>query len=485
MMGFSNERKEITIMNKHYKMEFIICFISLVIIVPFIFYLIYNNYDNKEIGENSSQEQERKEIIKLYTTDLFDPILTNAVELFNERNENYQIEVTGCSGRRNEKGEWREPEEVLEIEIKKQGKPDILYWDSSYSNSLLLRKYIRKGMLADLYPFLKRDGELSDKIYDKKILKASMIDGKLYQLPDTFELKVLLGNKKMMGDKDSWTMKEMLSLYKELPESFMYMTDISKENYIGDVFCYQQLDYIDRDTGKFDVKTEDFKNILRFAKYLPDKEADISCSSKWTKEKMIPKGQLLLTRQTINNGNDIKQYEKIYKKAGGCNILSYPSINGSNGILMDVFMIPFVILEDSKYKEQAWEFLCLAESKEGKKKLEQMEKDGKITRTWYFSAKKKALKKGLKQYKKEKRKKIKALLRRVGRIRTEYDFKYPLRYSIYGDNKEKPEDGQIETEEIVRIIQDNAKEYFDGKETVEKAVKKIQKNLEKFYKEKR
>ena len=40
-----------------------------------------------------------------------------------------------------------------------------------------------------------------------------------------------------------------------------------------------------------------------------------------------------------------------------------------------------------------------------------MEKDGKITRTWYFSAKKKALKKGLKQYKKEKRKKIKALLR--------------------------------------------------------------------------
>lgn len=427
--------------------------------------------ESSKIEENrEKKEAEEKIIVNLYT-DSFD--CKEFVDAFNRQSEKYQIEITIYQSQEYYKDEdWEEiiertknsngrlayhqPEEVMERDIKneRQPEPDILYW----TDSGLIKRYGRKGYLEDLLPMLGKEREL----YKKDILEASMINGELYQLPETFYFYVLIGNKKMMGDKNSWTMEEMQSLYDGLSESFMYMMDITKERFIGDAFSYQQSDFIESRSGEFHVETKDFINILKFAKQLPNEEADIYCSSKWTKEKMIPKGQLLLQRGPIGDEESISYYQKRYQEVGGYNILSYPSIE-NDGLLIDVMMFPFAIPKDSKNKEAAWELIQFVVNEH----IKSVEEDRHDTR---FFCQKRLLKESLKRYKKENRRVVKSLLKRIGRIRTRYDFDY-----LGSSDKE--------SEEIVHIIVHNAEKYFRGKETVEEAAKTIQRKLEKWQKQ--
>ena len=53
-------------------------------------------------------------------------------------------------------------------------------------------------------------------------------DGKLYGLPMSISLNTVIANKSMVGNRDSWTVEEMVDFIKNLPEGVEFMTGMTQ-----------------------------------------------------------------------------------------------------------------------------------------------------------------------------------------------------------------------------------------------------------------
>ena len=53
---------------------------------------------------------------------------------------------------------------------------------------------------------------------------------------NSFNIQGLISGKKMIGDREGWTVKEMMEMYKAMPKGSVFMTDMSREG-----FCYNMI----------------------------------------------------------------------------------------------------------------------------------------------------------------------------------------------------------------------------------------------------
>ncbi len=228
--------------------------------------------------------------------------------------------------------------------------PDIL--DVSYGISK--DALIKKGLFLDIYPFMEQDKEIKKEDFIPSVLSTMEVEEKLYFLPYSFNIQGLISGKKMIGDREGWTVKEMMEMYKAMPKGSVFMTDMSRQGFCYNMITRQLNEYIDWNTGKVDFNNDDFIELVEFSKSLP-KEEELQYDDDMVV--LRNEGKLFLESFYLQDPVDIIGYEKTYKKQKGYQILSYPSSDKSNQLSMGGLGSMLAITKQCKEAEGAWEFI--------------------------------------------------------------------------------------------------------------------------------
>lgn len=182
---------------------------------------------------------------------------------YNRSNDQYKIVVKEYN-MYNTYDDWQAGYTQLNNDIISGNMPDILITDN-----LPVEKYISKGLLADVGRLIERDDELAGTEFMQNVFDAYSVNGKLYYVIPSFRVQTMIGKRSLLGERNSWTMKEMQDLAATLPEGTLMMGDMTRDSFMSTAMRYCGNDFVDVSTGKCDFESEGFIALMEYAKELP------------------------------------------------------------------------------------------------------------------------------------------------------------------------------------------------------------------------
>ena len=263
---------------------------------------------------------------------------------FNKENKDYRIELTDYS-------HYENPAIQLSLDINSGKIPDILCIES-----LPVSQYIQKGLLTDLYPFMEKDSEVRKEDFIESILKSVEVDEKLYFMGSSFTMRSLIGSKKNLGDIETLTFADMTKLYNHMPKKGKFMINMTKEKFMETMLHERLEDYINWTTKEISFNSPEFLHLLEFANHFPQK-IDENYDNQENIPNMVENGTLILDNCWVYGLDNIQMYAKMYKKAGGFQIVSYPSKEENTGLSIAFDGLAMAITKQCKEKNGAWEFI--------------------------------------------------------------------------------------------------------------------------------
>ncbi|MBO4748730.1 MAG: extracellular solute-binding protein [Lachnospiraceae bacterium] len=317
------------------------------------FYALINNWNagTSELAMLTKMRTEdvvKRETITvgvLYT----DQSLNQKILQFNKSNDKYRVTVKTYLDENN----WSETSYEDAITtltndlIAKKG-PDIL--DLS---ALDVQNLAKKGVLEDLAPYLAKSSVLNKEDFLDRIIQLGTYDGKLVSLASSFTLETLTGKTSLVGDREGWTVSDMIALKKAYPKSQLFEYE-SKEQILSILLLMVNIDhFVDRENNTCKFDTPEFKEILEFANMFPA-DIDYEAPRRLTPY-MLADDSLLLNMTWFYGFRDI-QSELAYFDGAPVTFIGFPNYVGSNGCVLNL-NDSYGINAASSKKDAAWSFL--------------------------------------------------------------------------------------------------------------------------------
>ncbi|MDE6518654.1 MAG: extracellular solute-binding protein, partial [Acetatifactor sp.] len=132
---------------------------------------------------------------------------------FNKASDRYRITLKDYSVY-NTSEDWMAGQTRLNSDIVNGQMPDIMLLGdmSSYGN------YVSKGLLADIGSLLEADPELGKLEYLQNVWDAYSVNGKLYAVVPSFNVRTMAAKKSLVGEPQSWTMADVETVLATMPE---------------------------------------------------------------------------------------------------------------------------------------------------------------------------------------------------------------------------------------------------------------------------
>ena len=234
-------------------------------------------------------------------------------------------------------------------------------------SQLPYQQYAAKGLLEDLTPYLDSDPDYSKEELVQSIIKAAEVDGKLYNLMSGFYVNSIIGSPDVVGTETGWTMAEMQDIINQHPEADMPFGMYTGRESIMQVFCSLNMDdYMDWSTGECHFDSEEFKNLLEFAKSFPSDEqmqSDMENSEWIDPAVLIREGRQLFSMFSASDFSDI-QYDK-HNFGGKITFKGIPCADKKGNIAF--FRGGLAMTTSCKNKDGAWQFMRSLLSDEAQK----------------------------------------------------------------------------------------------------------------------
>lgn len=308
-----------------------------------------SNIELALIDKKKYSESKQKKRLTLAGTYLNQEIKEEILK-YNKNSNDYHIDIKSYST-------YDDPQKQINLDIISGDVPDIIEM-SGLSKSM----YIKKGILADMTPFIEKDEEIKKEDFVDSVTSTIEHDGKLYYLPTSFTITALAGPKKIFNGMEGWTYEEMQEKYKNMPKDGVFKQGMTSEWFIQNMLSSQMKEFIDFETGEVNLNSKEFINMLEFSKnfqtseqYLKDME-----ENGWKTPDiygLIKSGKLLLNDIYLYDFSDIQINEKLYKSQGGFDIISQPSKDKNNKLSMGTSDACLAISEKCDDKEGVWKFL--------------------------------------------------------------------------------------------------------------------------------
>ncbi len=224
------------------------------------------------------EEPEEPEVIVL-TYAILSPknVKKGAIDKFNSLHKgSIRIETRDYT-RRSEDG--KQGADLLMVELATGKVPDII--DLGTDDQLCQLPYRQlavKGYLEDLWPYIENDPALGRDRVMECFLRPAEVNGGLYVLYDTVELRTLMGAESVVGDRTSWSLEEMLETFNSLPNGDKIMDCLvsgrlkpSMKNYLlNTILCGFINLFVDFDSGQCYFDGQLFRDLLEFINNTPD-----------------------------------------------------------------------------------------------------------------------------------------------------------------------------------------------------------------------
>ena len=126
-----------------------------------------------------------------------------------------------------------------------------------------------KGLLEDLWPWIDKDPEISREDLMVRVLEAAEIDGKLYEVTDSFQIRTIAGARSVVGDRYTWTPEDMWEALEKLPEGCIPMRAKSQSEVLLDLLQMDWSRFVDWKKGSCRFDSKEFRELLAFCGSVP------------------------------------------------------------------------------------------------------------------------------------------------------------------------------------------------------------------------
>lgn len=270
---------------------------------------------------------------------------------FNKTSDKYRITVRDYSNY-NTMEDYNAGYKQFNNDIISGNIPDILMTD----NTMPLGNYIAKGLFADVGSMIEKDEELSQVEFMENAFKAYSVNDKLYAVVPTFNVATVIGKTSVVGDREGWTMEEMQQLLSSMPEGTQSFGDITRSYFFNMLMQFCGNDFVDQATGKCNFNSQEFINVLEFAKSLPeDVNREEGGEMMWRDyESQYRDNKTVLMSTSIY---DIRNMNYVINGTFGeeVSFVGFPSENKKGSVINS--NLSFAISAKSKNQEGAWEFV--------------------------------------------------------------------------------------------------------------------------------
>ena len=246
---------------------------------------------------------------------------------------------------------------TLNTEIMTGKGPDIISVDM-----LPYKKYADKNLLADLSALIQSDKGFDINRYYKGILDAVKYKGNLYAFPIKFTFNMLNGDKTNLDDTSAglddskWTWQDFKAIAEKLiagsnRQDMTALSSVSELELLNYVMGSSYDRFIDMKKKDADFKNPEFAEILNFCKELLDKKlVDTNMESMMTGGRGV-----LFYIERIITPMDYMMLPQMQFKGNG-KLYRLPGNGGTDGISFSSDAM-FAINNNSRYKNEAWEFI--------------------------------------------------------------------------------------------------------------------------------
>lgn len=273
---------------------------------------------------------------------------------FNRASDEYRIVVKEYRNYNKYDGKYDEIEpgiKQLNNEIITGSVPDILI-----TSGLNTDNYAAKGLLADIGKLIEEDEELSKTEFMKNVFDAYSVKDKLYYVIPSFRVQTMVGKKSIVGDRSTWTIKDMQELMATLPENTSMFGDMTRSRFFDLAMTFCGTDYVDVAAQKCYFDSEGFISMMEFAKTLPEELGeDFYGDDYWMKyESQYRENRTVICQMYINSIRDMNR--TINGSFGEpISYIGFPTDSGQGSYVAANEM--FAISAKSKHKDAAWEFM--------------------------------------------------------------------------------------------------------------------------------
>ena len=243
---------------------------------------------------------------------------------FNRNSSTHRIQITDYSEYSTEV-DYTAGITKLNTEILAGKVPDIIS-----VNSLPIRQYGAKGILEDLWPYIENDTEIGGREgIMERVFQAAEQDGKLYQVFDTFAISTVIGSRKQLGDRTTWTMAELKEALASMPEGCAIFGEWDTKESMLNTLLRMNLDsYVNWQTGECGFDSDSFKSVLEFCNSFPMEYTPVDGEYD-DENSRISEGRQMLSRETLSGFENIQLNQAIFGGAEALNTFyldysSYP-----------------------------------------------------------------------------------------------------------------------------------------------------------------
>lgn len=243
---------------------------------------------------------------------------------FNRNSSTHRIQITDYSEYSTE-DDYTAGITKLNTEILAGKVPDIIS-----VNSLPIRQYGAKGILEDLWPYIENDTEIGGREgIMERVFQAAEQDGKLYQVFDTFAISTVIGSRKQLGDRTTWTMAELKEALASMPEGCAIFGEWDTKESMLNTLLRMNLDsYVNWQTGECGFDSDSFKSVLEFCNSFPMEYTPVDGEYD-DENSRISEGREMLSRETLSGFENIQLNQAIFGGAEALNTFyldysSYP-----------------------------------------------------------------------------------------------------------------------------------------------------------------
>ncbi len=288
----------------------------------------------------------------IFATQYMDYQTRSAIIEFNRKNDEYRIELRDYSEYNTEE-DWSAGLTKLTTEIMAGNVPDIIDL-----NGLPLQKMASRGLLADLYPLLDADPELSRDTIFPSVLRALEQDGHLYRTASGFQINTVVGATSVVGEGPGWTLEQYRRALASMPEGCQPFNEyMTRNDILQQMLSMSMSELIDWDTGKCSFDAPIFRDILEFASGFPEEyvwEEDRVWTEEDDEPNRIAAGKQMLLQAYLDDFTTIQMYNAMF--GGEATFIGYPVSEGVGNA-----MLPnnggYAISSKCSAPDVAWQFV--------------------------------------------------------------------------------------------------------------------------------
>ena len=227
--------------------------------------------------------------------------------------------------------------------------PDILPM-----SQLPYKQLAAKGILEDLYSYIDADPNLNRDDFFSNVLSALEANGGLYQVVPGFSVETLVGAASVVGDTPGWTYDEFNAALSKMPEDCTPLEPYTTRDIVLNSLLAADMDrYVNWGTGEVHFDSDDFKQLLTFAKQFPaDYDWDAHDSTESSQD-LIRQGRQMLARTYLYSLDALLWGDTDF--GGKSTYIGWPTVSGVGSIMRTDS--GYGISRTSTHKDQVWEFL--------------------------------------------------------------------------------------------------------------------------------